>query len=172
MPKATLSPTTIRVTPLQRAHADLIARLSNLRPSTIRGAADAADIETRAEHLHGVYGAFAAYIDAVVDDTIDHLVTIEDVDLTRVDIIIGDACNEGPPTWWPSSSRPAAASATFALRLEGHNHAQSLRHYPPKFLGFGEAPLPGSARTGNVNRARATSPARATSSMTMSSRGN
>ena len=69
MPKATDSPTTIRMSSLERAHGALIAQLANARPIRIRGAADLADVENVVDHLQDVYHAVVSYLDAVVTDT-------------------------------------------------------------------------------------------------------
>lgn len=78
---------------LNRAHADLIARLSNLRPSTIRGSADLIDAENRADYLKEVFSTVNAFFDAVVTDTVDHLPGISRVNRDKVEVAVWDLMN-------------------------------------------------------------------------------
>jgi len=79
---------------LQRAHIDLTRALSALPPHRIIGNADGADVEAPAGHLHQVFRLTAAYIDAGILDTMNHMATATDPDWLKIEIILGDAVND------------------------------------------------------------------------------
>lgn len=73
MSQANQAHTISRKTALDRAHAELIARIAKARPPHIRGAADAADAAVCADHIVDVYQAVISYVEAVVADTVNRL---------------------------------------------------------------------------------------------------
>jgi hypothetical protein len=75
MPKATNRVTANRVhfSRLERAHLNLIQSLTVLFPPRIVGQADAADIESRADHLQQVFRAVIRYEEAVIADTAERI---------------------------------------------------------------------------------------------------
>ena len=56
---------------IQAAHIDLIGALAVLKPHTIIGNADAADLRERADHLREVFRAVTGYVNAVITDSAD-----------------------------------------------------------------------------------------------------
>ena len=58
---------------LKQAHHNMVRALASLTPASIRGAADAPDVENRAEHLQDVYWTVMDYMEAALADTITHL---------------------------------------------------------------------------------------------------
>ncbi len=77
---------------LDRAHAALVARITSLRPSPIRGSAHAVDVENRIDHLQELYCAVTGYLDAVVSDTADHLPVRRD--RYEVELVLFDSISE------------------------------------------------------------------------------
>jgi hypothetical protein len=64
-PAATKIPTSVL-----NSYADLLTRLTKLRPVEIRYTADAADLEERGEHLQSVLNATMLYCAEIVADTV------------------------------------------------------------------------------------------------------
>jgi hypothetical protein len=81
------------MTKLNHAHADLVARLASLRPSPIRGTADLADAENRADYLKEVFSTVNAFLDAVVTDTVGHLPGISRTNRDKVEVAVWDMVN-------------------------------------------------------------------------------
>jgi hypothetical protein len=79
------------MTKLNSAHADLLARLSSLRPSPIRGTA--ADAENRADYLKEVFSTVTAFLDVVVTDTVGHLPGISRINRDKVEVAVWDMMN-------------------------------------------------------------------------------
>jgi hypothetical protein len=94
MATSRVNPTRHHFSRLERAHIDLTRALSALPPHRIIGNADAADVEARADHLHQVFCLTAAYIDAVILDTMNHMATATDPDWLKIELILGDAVND------------------------------------------------------------------------------
>jgi len=80
---------------LQRAHLDLIQSLTVLFPPRIAGQADAADVESRTDHLQAVFRAVIRYEEAVIADTADHL-TAAGARRGEVESILWDAISDDP----------------------------------------------------------------------------
>jgi hypothetical protein len=81
------------MTKLNHAHADLVARLAGLRPSPIRGTADLAAAENRADYLKEVFSTVNAFLDAVVTDTVGHLPGISRMNRNKVEVAVWDMVN-------------------------------------------------------------------------------
>jgi hypothetical protein len=60
-------------TALERAHSDMIARISTALPPRIDGKADASDAANRAAHMAAVYQPVIDYLETVMVDTVDRL---------------------------------------------------------------------------------------------------
>jgi hypothetical protein len=96
MATSRVNPTRHHFSRLERAHLNLVRSLTVLFPPRIRGTADAADVLNRTEHLQAVHGALVEYLEAVLDDTMDHLDVPEPVDEREVELAIWDAINVDP----------------------------------------------------------------------------
>jgi hypothetical protein len=59
--------------PIQSAHLALVTAVASTAPHAFIGNADAADVRERAEHLEKIFPAVRAYVNAVVNDTIDRM---------------------------------------------------------------------------------------------------
>jgi hypothetical protein len=81
------------MTKLNHAHADPLARLASLRPSPIRGTADLADAENRADYLKEVFSNVNAFLDAVVTDTVKPSPGISRMNRDKVEVAVWDMVN-------------------------------------------------------------------------------
>jgi len=81
------------MTKLNRAHADLIVRLSNLRPSAIQGTADLIDAENRSDYLKEVFSTVNTFFEAIVTDTVNHLPGISRMNREKVEVAVWDLMN-------------------------------------------------------------------------------
>lgn len=80
------------------AHCKLLDKLAALTPPPIKGKATADAVRARVEHLRAIQQAVGEYVEAVNQDTTDHLPGR--VDCAKADVILFDAlCDADDPDY-------------------------------------------------------------------------
>ncbi len=78
--------------PVRAAHAEFVAALAGQPPWPIPLAADATDLEARADHLSKVLNAVSVYVTAILDDTAQNLAG--GLDLRQIDALLSDLVSD------------------------------------------------------------------------------
>jgi hypothetical protein len=78
--------------PVRAAHAEFVATLAGCPPWPIPIAADATDLEDRADHLKKVLNARSVYVTAILDDTAQNVPG--GLDLRSIDALLSDLSSD------------------------------------------------------------------------------
>ena len=81
-----------RSTSAELAYAELVGWLAGHPPSPIPVSAEAADLESRADHMRGVLGRLLIYLRVLLDDAAQNVP--RNLDLRQIEALLADLASE------------------------------------------------------------------------------